>query len=104
MSAFEIVKYKIDYWKVIEKLMSYDLIMTESITVGGNKTQQQVLALRKYAIRNIDGKDSSSSVAAVPKSSTNERFLVSMFKTELILKKVIPIIKNDGLIYLKVFD
>lgn len=94
--AFGIVKYRIDYWKQIEELKNYDILRAEPFVVFDKKTQHEVLTLKKYPIRYLEGKEKSYDVAAVPKSNSNERILLSIFKNTYVLDKIIPVLEKHG--------
>jgi hypothetical protein len=94
--ALGIVKHKIDYWKQLDELKSYDILRVEPFVVLGRKTQNEVLTLKKYPIRFIECKEKSYDVAAVPKSNSNERILLSIFKNTYVLTKVIPALEKRG--------
>lgn len=94
--ALNIVNHKIEFWKQIDELKKYDILKSEIFVVSDRVTQHEVLILKKYAIRYLEGKEKSSQVAAVARSNSNERILLSLFKNKFILDKIITIIKKRG--------
>lgn len=94
--ALNIVQYKIDFWKQISELKRYEILKSEPFVAFDKVTQNEVLILKKYAIRFIEEKEKSSDVAAVPKRNSNERILLSIFKNKYILNKIIPITRRRG--------
>ncbi|PAF31773.1 hypothetical protein [Paenibacillus sp. 7516] len=82
------------FYGQIKELAEAEIIRREPFTAYGKKTQLHMLTLKKFGIRFVEGKGSSQSVAAVPKSYTNERILVSIFKNCYILNKLIPRIQQ----------
>ena len=81
----------------IKELVEADILRQEPFVAFGKVTQLHMLTLKKYAIRFVEGKNSSQSVGAVPKSNTNERIIVSIFKNVYILDKIIPRLKKQGI-------
>ena len=84
------------FYSGIMELVNAEVLRKESFTSFGKKTQLQMLTLRKFGIRFIEGKESSYNVASVPKSGGNERILVSLFKNCYIINKVIPRIQKES--------
>ncbi|KIL38670.1 hypothetical protein SD70_24780 [Gordoniibacillus kamchatkensis] len=84
------------FYSGIIELVHNEVLKKETFTAFGKKTQLQMLTLRKYGIRFIEGKQDSYSVASVPRSNGNERILVSIFKNCYILKKLVPRIQKEG--------
>lgn len=89
---YELIKLlnisKTDYEirKAINELEKYEIVRRERYLDTNNK----LIILRKFAIRFIEGKDSSRDVSAVPKN-TKERAKISVVKINYIIK----IIKNN---------
>lgn len=80
----------------IKQMINAEIIRKEAFLAYGRKTQLQMLTLKKFGIRFVEGKVSSQCVAAVPKANSNERILVSIFKNCYILNKIIPRICKEG--------
>ncbi len=74
----------------IKELVDAEILRKEPFVAFGKATQLQVLTMRKFGIRFLEGKQDSYSVASVKKSQGNERIMVSIFKSCYILNKVIP--------------
>ncbi|MCC0566254.1 hypothetical protein HN020_03205 [Brevibacillus borstelensis] len=74
----------------ITELVNNEVLRKDDFTALGKKTQLQMLTLRKYAIRFIEKKPDSYSVASLPKRSGNERIMLSIFKNYYIINKVVP--------------
>ncbi|MGG1639530.1 hypothetical protein [Paenibacillus sp. NRS-1760] len=91
-----IVKSFSAFYSTITELVDADILRKESFDAFGKKTQLQMLVMRKYGIRFLEGKPSSYSVASVKKAQGNERILVGIFKNQYILNKIIPRIKKEG--------
>lgn len=79
-----------DFHLQIKELVYADILRQEFFVALGRSTQLHVLVLRKYAIRFIEAKQKSYEVSAVPKSNSNERILLSLFKNAFILQIIIP--------------
>ncbi|WP_339179316.1 hypothetical protein [Paenibacillus sp. FSL R5-0701] len=86
--------YSAFYSSIIE-LVAADIFRKESFNAYGKKTQLHMLVMRKYGIRFLEEKPDSYSVASVKKAIGNERILVSIFKNQYILNKVIPRIQKE---------
>ncbi|KQY85274.1 hypothetical protein ASD24_28750 [Paenibacillus sp. Root52] len=86
--------YSAFYSSIIE-LVDADIFRKESFNAFGKKTQLQMLVMRKYGIRFLEEKPDSYSVASVKKAMGNERILVSIFKNQYILNKIIPRIQKE---------
>lgn len=80
----------------IKGLVDAEILRKEPFVAFGKSTQLQMLTLRKYGIRYLEGKDRSYDVASVPKATGNERILLSVFKNCYILKKIVPRIIKEG--------
>ncbi|GEB33358.1 hypothetical protein [Brevibacillus parabrevis] len=95
-----------DFYSQIAKLEQNEIIRREAFSAYGRKSQLQMITLRKYGIRYVEGKPNSYSVASVPRATSNERILVSVFKNCYILSKILPrIYKESKIITLdKIFD
>lgn len=85
-----------EFYSQMVKLEHSEIIRKEPFTAYGKKTQLQMLVLRKYGIRFIEEKPDSYSVASVPKASSNERILVSIFKNRYIQTKILPRIRQES--------
>lgn len=85
-----------EFYSQMMKLEHYEIIRKEPFTAYGKKTQLQMLVLRKYGIRFVEKKPDSYSVASVPKASSNERILVSIFKNCYIQSKILPRIRQES--------
>ncbi|MCM3592682.1 hypothetical protein M4D58_18835 [Brevibacillus borstelensis] len=83
------------FYNSIMELVHAEVIRKEPFVAFGKKTQLQMLSLRKYAIRFIEQKPDSNSVASLPKTNSNERILLSIFKNYYIINKVIPRVKRE---------
>ncbi len=83
------------FYNSIMELVHAEVIRKEPFVAFGKKTQLQMLSLRKYAIRFIEQKLDSYSVASLPKRSGNERILLSIFKNCYIINKVVPRIRKE---------
>ncbi|MGP3783652.1 hypothetical protein [Paenibacillus sp. 1A_MP2] len=83
------------FYGSITELINNDVLRKESFTAFGKKTQLQMLVMKKYAIRFLEEKPDSYSVASVKKALGNERILISIFKNQYILNKVIPRIQKE---------
>lgn len=83
------------FYNSIMELVHAEVIRKEPFVAFGKKTQLQMLSLRKYAIRFIEKKPDSYSVASLPKRSGNERILLSIFKNCYIINKVVPRIRKE---------
>ncbi|MFC0213573.1 hypothetical protein ACFFK0_14100 [Paenibacillus chartarius] len=83
------------YCSIIE-LIDAEILRKESFAAFGKKTQLHMLVMRKFGIRYIEEKHDSYSVASVPKAQGNERILVSIFKNQYILNKIVPIIQRTS--------
>jgi len=94
--AFDRAKDKYEYWMIINELKSHDVIKSESIIINGKATRHQMIILKKYAIRFLEGKESANGVASVPKATTNERIFISIFKTAFVMDKIIPELQKKG--------
>ncbi|WDQ33871.1 hypothetical protein PTQ21_06170 [Paenibacillus marchantiae] len=81
----------------IHELVSAEIIRQEAFTAYNKTTSLHMLTLRKFGIRYIEGKQNSQQIGAVPKSNTNERILISLYKNCYILDKIIPRIQNKKL-------
>lgn len=79
-----------DFHLQIKELVYADILRQELFVALGRSTQLYVLVLRKYAIRFIESKQKSYEVSAVPKSNSNDRILLSLFKNAFILQNIIP--------------
>ncbi|MCM3786214.1 hypothetical protein M3231_24980 [Neobacillus mesonae] len=84
------------FYNSIMELVNNDILRKESFNAFGKKTQLQMLVLRKYGIRFLEGKPDSYNVASVKKALGNERILVSIFKNQYLLNKVIPRLQRQG--------
>lgn len=84
------------FYSSINELVVADILRKESFTAYGKKTQLHMLVMKKYAIRFLEEKPDSYSVASVKKALGNERILVSIFKNQYILNKVIPRIQKES--------
>jgi len=82
------------FYSSITELVNADILRRESFNAFGKKSQLQMLVMRKYAIRYLEGKHDSYSVASVPKALGNERILLSIFKSCYILNKIVPLIQR----------
>lgn len=86
---YELIKLlgvsKTDYEtrKAIDELEKYEIIRREKYLDTNNK----LIVLRKFAIRFIEGKDSSRDVSAVPKN-IKERAIISIVKVNYIIKVI----------------
>ncbi|MCG7380052.1 hypothetical protein MH215_23950 [Paenibacillus sp. ACRSA] len=85
------------FYGSITDLVNADILRKESFNAFGKKTQLQMLVMRKYGIRFLEEKPDSYSVASVKKAIGNERILISIFKNQYILNKVIPRIQKEGM-------
>ncbi len=85
-----------EFYSQITKLEHSEIIRKEPFSAYGKKTQLQMLTLRKYGIRFVEGKENSYCVASVPKAASNERILVSIFKNCYIQSKILPRIHNES--------
>ena len=83
------------FYSSIKELVNAEVLRKEPFVAYGKKTQLQMLTLQKFAIRFLECKENSYSVASVPKTGGNERILVSLFKNCYIIKKVIPRIQRE---------
>lgn len=84
------------FYGSITDLVDADILRKESFNAFGKKTQLQMLVMRKYGIRFLEEKPDSYSVASVKRALGNERILVSIFKNQYILNKIIPRIQKEG--------
>ncbi|KEQ21577.1 hypothetical protein [Paenibacillus tyrfis] len=87
--------YSFFYCSIME-LVDAEILRKEPFVAYGKTTQLQMLTIRKFGIRFLEGKQDSYSVASVRKSHGNERIMVSIFKNCYILNKVIPRIIKEG--------
>lgn len=87
--------YSSFYCSIME-LVDSEILRKEPFIAYGKATQLQMLTIRKFGIRFLEGKQDSYSVASVPKSHGNERIMVSIFKNCYILNKVIHRIIKEG--------
>jgi hypothetical protein len=65
-------------------------IIEVSRLIGEKATQLQFITLKKNAIMFLENKGDSRKVAPVPKTKTNDRILVSIFRNAFILERLIP--------------
>ncbi|NOU53717.1 hypothetical protein HN020_02725 [Brevibacillus borstelensis] len=84
------------FYSSIIELVDAEILKKESFTAFGKKTQLHMLVMRKFGIRYIEKKHDSYSVASVPKAQGNERILISIFKNQYILNKIVPIIQRTS--------
>lgn len=84
------------FYSSIMELVNAEILRKESFNAYGKKTQLQMLVMRKYGIRFLEGKPDSYSVASVKKALGNERIMVSIFKNQYILNKVIPRLQKES--------
>ncbi|WP_025676890.1 hypothetical protein [Paenibacillus massiliensis] len=82
------------FYSSIMELVNAEILRKESFSAFGKKTQLQMLVIRKYGIRFLENKSDSYSVASVKKALGNERILLSIFKNQYILNKIIPRIQK----------
>lgn len=87
--------YSVFYSSIID-LVNSEILRKEAFVAFGKKTQLQMLVMRRYAIRYMEGKRDNYSVASVKKAQGNERILVSIFKNQYILDKIVPRIHKAG--------
>lgn len=85
-----------EFYIQMAKLEQYEITRKEPFVAYGKETQLQMIVLRKYAIRFIEGKQSSYDVASVPVANSNERILVSTFKNCYIQSKILPRVRNES--------
>lgn len=85
-----------EFYAQIAKLEKYEIFQKKPFTAYDKKTQVQVLVLRKYGIRFIEGKQDSYNVASLPVALSNERILVSMYKNCYIQLRLFPRIRKAG--------
>ncbi|MCM2999984.1 hypothetical protein M3647_21140 [Paenibacillus cellulositrophicus] len=81
----------------VKELINADILRKESFNAFKRKSQLQMLIIRKYGIRFVEGKTDSYSVASVKKAHGNERILISIFKNQYILNKIIPRIQKASM-------
>lgn len=81
----------------IQALFDNEIIKTEPFFVAGRKTQHHIVILKKFALRYLKGETASGGgrkVAPVPKLKSNDRILLSTFKSSFILQKLIPSLRK----------
>lgn len=83
------------FYSSLMELVNAEILRKESFNAYGKKTQLQMLVMRKYGIRFLEGKPDSYSVASVKKALGNERIMVSIFKNQYILNKVVPRLQKE---------
>lgn len=78
----------------IQELAEADIIRTEPFYVSNIRgTQHRIVVLKKFALRYLKGETragGSQKVSPVPKVKSNERILLSIFKCNFVLEKLIP--------------
>ncbi len=77
----------------VKELLEADIIKTEPFIINGRKTQHKIIILKKFALRYLKGETSiggSQKVAPVPSLKSNDRILLSIFKSSFILQRVLP--------------
>ncbi|OMD62990.1 hypothetical protein BSK62_22035 [Paenibacillus odorifer] len=74
----------------IHEMVSAEIVRQEAFTAYNKVTSLHMITLRKFGIRYLEGKQNSQDVGAVPKSNTNERILISLYKNCYILKIIVP--------------
>ncbi|RIX60045.1 hypothetical protein D3P08_00165 [Paenibacillus nanensis] len=84
------------FYSSIMELVNAEVLRKESFYAFEKKTQLQMLVMRKYGIRFLEGKPDSYSVASVKKALGNERIMVSIFKNQYILNKVVPRLQKES--------
>lgn len=80
----------------VQELVDADVLHQEPFEALGKTTQLHMLKMRKYGLRFIEGKADSTGVGAVPKSNSNERILLAIFKNVYILDKIIPALQKKN--------
>lgn len=84
------------FYSSIMELINADILKKESFNALKKKSQLQMLIMRKYGIRFLERKPNSYGVASLKKAQGNERILVSVFKNQYILNKIIPRIQKES--------
>jgi len=84
------------FYSGIIELVNADILKKEAFVAFRKNTQLQMLVMRKFGIRFLERKNDSYSVASLPKAMGNERILVSIFKNQYILTKIIPLIQRTS--------
>jgi hypothetical protein len=80
----------------MKALLEADIIKTDPFFINNRKTQHKIIILKKFALRYLKdevGAGGSQRVAPVPPVS-NDRILLSIFKSSLILQRFVPMIQK----------